>query len=507
MLDVGEQDTLVSDKYHHHHHKSCLQRFKFPIIAAVVLVIALAIVFAVVFSARMKTSNKAWNEQINVNNIMGHLQQLQNIADANNGTRASTTSGYNASVAYIVSQLHEHTNYEVTVQEFNYTTVQVIDASNLTVLNPSTTLELSYRADYNLVGSGPAGTYNINNVTVILANGYGCDPSDYAAVTPGSVALVSRGNCTFDEKIAAAETNNPAAVIIFNEGNTADRIPNFRASASNVKELVLTTGYYAGVAMKVPGTTISITITTQQQTAYTMNVIADTKVGNAESVIVVGSHLDSVPEGPGINDNGSGSSLNIELAITLASSQNQKRIKNKIRFCWFAAEELGLLGSHFYVNHLNATNVTALREIAVNLNFDMIGSPNFIRGVYNGSSDSNTGSHTVQNLFNKYYASQSIAVTPTPFSGRSDYGPFLAAGIPAGGLFTGAEEVKTMSQRTTFGGLAGAWLDPCYHQACDTIENIDKGVVGDMARGAAYVLEQMAIQANLPTFLQTVATF
>jgi len=243
-------------------------------------------------------------------------------------------------------------------------------------------------------------------------------------------------------------------------------------------------------------------ISTEAVTTYTMNVIAETKSGREDRVIVVGSHLDSVPAGPGINDNGSGSALNIELAIQLSSDDNQKKIKNKIRFCWWGAEEVGLVGSTFYVNNLNTTNQTALYDIAVNLNFDMIGSPNFFRGVYNGSSDPvGNGSAVVQQLFDAYYTSQNTGTEPTEFSGRSDYGPFLEVGIPAGGLFTGAEVVKTMHQRSVYGGLAGASYDPCYHQACDNVDNINQDVLIDMARGAANVLETLATQDDLAKFL------
>jgi Zn-dependent M28 family amino/carboxypeptidase len=496
-MQVGEYDTLVDGKYQ---QRSVFQRYKFPIIAVVVLLAALAIVLAVVLSSRGK--DKTWDQQINVDNIMGHLQQLQNIANENNGTRASSTPGYNASVAYIVSQLKEHTNYEVTVQEFNYSSLIILGGTNMTIFS-TPQVELVYDTDFTIIGGGSQGAYNIENASVIAANGYGCDPSDYANVVPGSVAIVKRGNCTFNVKCAAGLSNKPLALIIYNEGDTPDRTGLYNVSLGNVNGLVLATSYPAGLEL-LKGATVSFSALTVLNYKYTYNVIADTRVGKADSIIVVGSHLDSVPAGPGINDNGSGSALNIELAKQLASSDNQKKIKNKIRFCWFGAEELGLLGSYAYVLNLNHTNPAALKDIAVNLNFDMIGSPNFIRGVYNGSSDTHNGSHVVQLLFNKYFASQNLAVIPTPFTGRSDYGPFLEAGIPAGGLFTGAEEVKSMALRTKFGGLALAAYDPCYHQACDTIENINVEVLGEMSRGAAYVLEELAGVENLPTYLQTI---
>ena len=176
----------------------------------------------------------------------------------------------------------------------------------------------------------------------------------------------------------------------------------------------------------------------------TKNVIAETRGGDPNSVIVVGAHLDSVGTGPGINDNGSGSAGILELARKLQAF----KLQHKVRFVWFSAEESGLLGSEAYVASLPAAERAKIKAM---LNFDMIGSPNFVRFVYDGDlSDSEpppggapAGSAEIEALFLDYFASQGLPTEPTAFDGRSDYGPFIAAGIPAGGLFTGAEEIKT----------------------------------------------------------------
>ena len=171
--------------------------------------------------------------------------------------------------------------------------------------------------------------------------------------------------------------------------------------------------------------------------------IAETRGGDPNKVIVVGAHLDSVGPGPGINDNGSGSAALVEFAAGAA----RRDPKNKIRFIWFSAEESGLLGSEAYVASLPESERA---KIAANLNFDMIGSPNYVNFVYDGDlSDSppiredvfapaaRPFSATIEKIFLDYFKSQRIPNLPTDFDGRSDYGPFIAAGIPAGGLFTG----------------------------------------------------------------------
>jgi Zn-dependent M28 family amino/carboxypeptidase len=208
---------------------------------------------------------------------------------------------------------------------------------------------------------------------------------------------------------------------------------------------------------------------------------------------VVGAHLDSRLEGPGINDNGSGSATILEIAETFAAQGRDAR--NKLRFMWYGAEELNLLGSTFYVNDLSQDEQD---QIMAMVNFDMVGSPNYVRFVYDGdnsafppgpgAAEGPPGSAFIEGLFTAYFGSQGLANDPTPFSGRSDYGPFIAVGIPAGGLFTGAEGIMTAEQAATYSGTAGIAYDPCYHQACDTYDNNSAAGLDSMSDAAAHVV-------------------
>ena len=225
----------------------------------------------------------------------------------------------------------------------------------------------------------------------------------------------------------------------------------------------------------------------------TSNVIAETRDGDPDNVIVVGAHLDSVGVGPGINDNGSGSATILEIAEQL----RKVKPRNKIRFIWFGAEEHGLLGSEAYVDSLPQAERD---KIAAMLNFDMVGSPNFVRFVYDGDlSDSEPpaggappASAEIEELFLDYFESQGLETEPTAFDGRSDYGPFIFAGIPAGGLFTGAEEIKTEEQAAIYGGTAGEPYDPCYHLGCDDIDNLDHTALDQMSDAAAHATITLA---------------
>ncbi len=187
---------------------------------------------------------------------------------------------------------------------------------------------------------------------------------------------------------------------------------------------------------------------------------------------MAGAHLDSVQAGPGINDNGSGSAALLEIAQNLANHQPQ----NTLRFAWWAAEELGLIGSTDYVDGLSQAE---LDRIALYLNFDMVGSPNYIFMVYDADQSSflppvvpiPDGSVAIEDLFESYYTLVGEPYDDSQFSGRSDYQAFIENDIPSSGLFTGAEVVKTPAQAAIWGGTAGAQFDPCYHLACDTYGN------------------------------------
>lgn len=208
----------------------------------------------------------------------------------------------------------------------------------------------------------------------------------------------------------------------------------------------------------------------------TVNLIADRPGGDDRAVLLTGAHLDSVSEGPGINDNASGAAAVLEVALAVARTGYQPR--RHLRFAWWGGEELGLLGSSAYVAGLPDDE---RESIAGYLNVDMVGSPNAGYFVYDGDDSDKTGagpgpagSAEIEQALVAAFDGLGVPTEGTDFSGRSDYGPFVQVGIPAGGTFTGAEGVKTAEQARKWGGRAGAPYDPCYHQACDTTANVDR---------------------------------
>ena len=320
----------------------------------------------------------------------------------------------------------------------------------------------------------------------------GCTAADFAGFQAGNIALIQRGTCTFREKVDNAVAAGAAGVVIFNEGNEVpddDRVGNLFGTLDppQVGIPVVGTSFAVGEELynllQAGPVTLRLAVDATVEERTTENVIADTTTGRADRTVVVGAHLDSVIEGPGINDNGSGSATILEVAEEMSELGIQPR--NRVRFAFWGAEESGLIGSEYYVSKLSKREI---KNIAVNLNFDMVGSPNYVRFVYDGdASDTDslgsTGSGVVEDVFTDYFASQGLASEPTAFDGRSDYDAFINVGIPAGGLFTGAEDIKTAEEAETYGGAAGVAYDPCYHQACDSFTPLADG--GDPAAYAA----------------------
>jgi len=444
---------------------------------------------------------------ITVKGMMKHEQALQQIADQNGGIRTAGTPGFDASVDYIVKKL-KGAGYKPVVQPFDFAFFSENSPATFARTAPTahTYTEPAEFATMDYSGSGDV-TGNVMEVAdnqfppgpVASSSNAGCEVTDFAGDFTGKVALIQRGTCTFHDKALNAQNAGAAAVIIFNEGQPGrtDTIQG-TLGAPDFTIPVLGVSFAVGEELHnfliAPSTvTVHITTDTTSEIRQAANVLADTKGGDPNRVIVQGSHLDSVAAGPGINDNGSGSAYNLESAIKIAGSG--LKLENKIRFAWWGAEEEGLVGSTFYVNSLSNDEFS---KILLNLNFDMIASPNYVRFVYDGDgSDTPTagppGSAQIEDVFNDYFDSIELAHDPTAFDGRSDYGPFIARGAPAGGLFTGAEGVKTAAQAATYGGAAGVAYDHCYHQACDTIDNVNTSAFDQMSDAAVTALTQLSL--------------
>jgi Zn-dependent M28 family amino/carboxypeptidase len=453
-----------------------------------------------------------------------NLARAARLSDPNGdgiGTRASGNEGYDASADYVVSKL-EAAGYEVTRQKFEFPYFDVFSESFSQTAPQEREFEPynGSTGDYYVMtysGSGQVEDARVvptNDIVIpptpAPSSNSGCQPEDFAPAseTEDQVALIQRGGCDFVDKAENAEAAGYDAAIVFNEGQEGE------GDADRTGVVAGTLGE-PGVAIPVIGISfelgadfyedirndqevrVSLDIETDNSDPIreTENIIADTPTGREDRTVVVGAHLDSVPEGPGINDNGSGTATILETALQMKKLGIEPH--NRVRFAFWGAEEFGLLGSEHYVDDLLKNDRDELDRIALNLNFDMLGSPNFVRFVYDGNGSATPddpddggppGSAKIERVFNRYFAAKGLQTEPTDFDGRSDYGPFIAEGvdIPAGGLFSGAEGVKTAREQRIYGGTAGEPYDPCYHQPCDDMTNLSIKSLNQMSDGVAH---------------------
>lgn len=479
------------------------QRVGFGVVAATALI---ALTGTTAYAA-VPTDTSQLREAVSADAIMDHLAELQAIADANDDTRASGTAGYDQSVDYIEALLLD-AGYEVTRQDFLFNSFRELSTPVFERVSPDPTVyvheEDFFTAEYS--GSGDV-TAPLQAVDLVLppdpsanTSNSGCEPEDFAGFVAGNIALVQRGTCDFSVKAANAFDAGATGVIIFNEGQEGRQEtlnPTLGDQFSDPLPVVGTSFEIGNeLAALLAGGEVIIRLMTDtliELDVPTTNLIAETPTGRDDRVVMAGAHLDSVPDGPGIEDNGTGSGALLETALQIAELGIEPR--NTIRFAWWGAEEAGLVGSQYYVDSLTKRQ---LKDIELYLNFDMIGSPNFARFVYDGDGDAfgikgPTGSDDIESLFEDFFASQGLVSEPTAFDGRSDYDAFINAGIPAGGLFTGAEDAKTAEQVAWYGGLStfegeSVSYDPCYHQACDSLDPIGDGADAELyeALNAAY---------------------
>jgi Zn-dependent M28 family amino/carboxypeptidase len=437
---------------------------------------------------------------VTADGVTDHLRRFQRIADRNGGTRASGTPGFDASADY-VADLMEDAGYRVTRQPFDFPFFEELSPAVLQQTAPTPTDYATGTFEFSGSGdvTGPVTAVDVNLVGD-RATTSGCEPEDFATTDwsgAADIALTQRGACDFAVKALNAQNAGAEAVVIFNQGNDPGRMETLVGtlgdqSAGLITIPVVGASFDDGAALAAqPGTTGHVATETFWEVRSTENVLAESRHGRSDNVVMAGAHLDSVTAGPGINDNGSGSAALLEIALAMA----EVRPPNQLRFAWWGAEESGLVGSGNYVEALTPEQADA---IALYMNFDMVGSPNYVHTIYDADESTFAaadfgvvvpeGSIAIEDLWESYYTSRRVPYDDKAFDGRSDYEAFILADIPASGLFTGAEQAKTPAQQAIWGGTAGEAFDPCYHEACDTLGNVSRTALDVNSDAIAFAL-------------------
>ena len=446
----------------------------------------------------------ALRDAIDAADILADLDRLQGFADEHGGARQAGSDAEAAAAGFLADELRA-VGLDVTLQP--------VDVPYFTQDAPSV-IEIATGAggafedlrDFKAMLFSASG-----DVTAQLfplgfdplaqpgaPGGVGCGPADWAEVPAGVIVLVQPAQCRRHDVVVHAQTAGAVAIITAYPGWSRDAVlrptlinpDDIRIPALGVVHAVGVALYEAAAA----GSAVHIKVATTVETRSSVNVIAETPTGDPAHVLLLGGHLDSVIDGPGINDNGSGTMTVLEIAREVAAAMAAGPAAGaspwKVRVAFWTGEELGLWGSSAYVQSLDGAAIDAIEAY---LNFDMIGSANGVRLVYDASAGLRPAeAATLTGLFGQAFERVGLLWQSAALGGSSDHFAFEQAGIAVGGLFSGANEAKTASQADLFGGTAEAPNDPCYHLACDTVDNVDPVLLEQMARAAAWVVGALA---------------
>jgi hypothetical protein len=380
--------------------------------------------------------------EIRAAGLREHLRALQGIADENDGNRAAGTPGDEASAEYVAEQLRE-AGWRVSLDPVSF---PYFDERS-----PPRLDDLAEGEEFRTLSYSGSGRVE----APVRRLGLGCSRGEFAALEEGEVAVVDRGECFFRDKGLGAERAGAAALLIVD--GDSDEPPAATLGAPGIRIPVLVVGAAAGRSL---GPRVELEVDAVSERRRTVNVIAETAGARGDRVVMAGGHLDSVPAGPGINDNGSGTAALLEMADALGGRAPGARI----RLAFWGAEELGLIGSRRYVRELEPDE---RERIAAYLNLDMVGSPEPEHGVYSDADPA------IERLLRRLVGPQAEEENA---GGNSDHAPFQREGIPVGGLFTGAGEPN----------------DPCYHRACDDISNVNMDILVEMTRAAGEAVERLS---------------
>ncbi|MCV7302799.1 M28 family peptidase [Mycobacterium barrassiae] len=428
--------------------------------------------------------------KVGIDGMYGHLQELQKIADANDGTRANGTPGYDASIDYVTRILQDK-GFDVQTPEF-----EVLDRTEGG--NPQLTIGgRNHKVDQaSLLITTPRG--GLNAVTLRpQKTAAGCRSADYGTVSmKGAIAVVDDTGCSIVDKQNAAVDKGAVGLLVVSAPQPGAGSPAGLFTPGYYQKLTIPVGVIgtdANAALRRTTAPVKLVLDRKPVMKKTRNVLAQTKSGDTRNVVMVGAHLDSSAVSPGINDDGSGVAAVLETAVALGSSP---QIRNAVRFALWGSEENSLQGPTKYIRGLQGGQ---LDEIALYLNLDMIGSPNAGYFTYDGDQSAQPnpeipvqsvpdGSAGIERTLAAYLNSAGVRPADMPLTRYTDYYPFLSVGVPVGGLTTGGAQLKTEVQARLWGGRAGLPYDPNYRTPRDTIDNIDRDALAVMGSAAAFAV-------------------
>lgn len=431
-------------------------------------------------------------KKVNAEGMLTHLRALQNIANASGGNRADGTPGFNASVDYVAKALRDK-GFDVQTPQFDRLYTVSLGKPAVTVAGRTYPVDQASL----LVQTPPGG---LTGQPIRPARPSGCAPNDYPAVVPrGAIAVVDDAQCSVVDKQNSAVAKGASALIVLSSP-TGRGAPPTLFTAGYFKQLtvpVAVLGSSGAAALTGSTAPVRLVLDAQNVKITSRNVVAQTKTGSAHDVVVVGAHLDGSRAGPGINDDGSGVAAVLETALQLGPLAP---VNNAVRFVFWGADVDGRNGVLDYVFGMDRDQ---LNDMALYLNFTMLGSPN--AGFFTDDGDQSgppgpgvspadvpEGSAGIERTLSGYLNLSGKRPADMPLDTRADYHPFMIAGVPVGGMTTGSSQPKTPVQARLWGGQAGVPFDPNFQSPRDTVDNINREALAVMGSGVGFAVGSYA---------------
>lgn len=426
--------------------------------------------------------------KVTADGMYTHLHKLQEIADANDGTRAEGTPGYDATIDYVAQFLRDK-GFDVQTPEF-----ELLDRTE----GGNPTLRVGSRSfpaeQASLLITTPPG--GLNAPTLRPRKAPGCRTADYdGRSVRGAIAVVDDTGCSVVDKQNAAVSEGAVGMLVVNTRGT-NGSPAGLFTPGYYRDLTVPVGVInpdADAALRRTSAPVRLVLDSKAVMKKARNLLAQTKSGDTKNIVVAGAHLDSAAVSPGVNDDGTGVAALLETAAALGS---EPQIANAVRFAFWASEENGHAGPTRYVQGLSPDE---LADIALYLNFDMLGSPNAGYFTYDGDQSAQPnpeiplqsvpdGSAGLERTLAGYLNSAGVRPADMPLAKATDYYPFLTAGVPIGGLTAGASQQKTEVQARLWGGKAGIPFDKNYRTPRDTVDAVNRDALSVLGPAVAYAV-------------------
>lgn len=466
--------------------------------------------------------------------LWAHMIAFQDIADSNPGpdgyaSRNIGEPGYLSSALYVAQKMSA-AGYSVQLQEYTIPYFNYTGLAHLDRVSPGPT-SYALRTRWN-----PATYSGSGNVTAIvqpaggivipatLASSSGCSAASFSGFTPGRIALIQRGTCSYWTKVHYAELAGAVGVLIFNDGG-GGRTGAFRGTLSAstpvgipaaMVDYQLGLDFYNQYNQALAPTAHLDVQTIHDPVRPDYNVIADSPLGDPNHVVVVEGHLDAI-YGAGMLDSASGSATILEVGLKMAHTPTL----NQLRYVWFGGEELGLYGSQYYVNNLT---VAEAARIVFDIDSDVTATPNYVTAIADPVNSGSAGSWSptmIQasqrgtNYFREYFEARGLPYVVWSNDGTDSWS-FSWRDIPNTGILTGQDCCKTQDLVNLFGGTLGnyegnlgtsdgGFVDRPFLWG-DNLNNNDPAVLEATSKAFAYVTWKLANDPQLAALVQAART-